>query len=251
MSIINIKYTFKDIDLKRKQVYEKFLKQSTNITGKISTISIADLRNIFELYDNIFLNDWFQNHFRGKLKFSLSRRMTKSAGLTLCPKNISSLKLENVILEIRISVDFLFQYNLIDGKKKVCGILTEDSLQALQLILEHELCHAIEFLYFHKSSCIGERFKTIAMNLFGHNESYHKLPTNKQIASQKLGLKVGDNVSFEFEGRKIIGFIYNINKRGTIMVKNPKGTLVDKNGNRYVKYYVPLSELRLIDKGAV
>lgn len=218
--------------------------QSPNINnGKIKTISVMDLKKMFELYDCIFLNDWFKNNFRGKFIFSLSKRMTKSAGITLCPKNIARIKPEEVNLEIRIGVDFLFQYDLVDGKKTVCGIKTEDSLQALQLVFEHELCHAIEFLLFYKSSCAGKRFKALSFNLFGHNESYHKLPTNKQIASQNLGLRVGDNVTFDFEGKKLKGFIYNITKRATVMVKNTKGQLIDKNGNRYSKYYVPLSKL--------
>jgi hypothetical protein len=166
--------------------------------------------------------------------------MTKSAGLTLCPKNIDKAKPEELVIEIRIGVDYFFQYGLVEGCKTVCGVKTSDSLEALQLVFEHELCHVMEFIHFKESNCGGERFKAIASNLFGHTESYHKLPTHRQIANQKLGLNIGDTVSFTFEGKRLKGILYNINKRATVMVRNNNGPLVDDKGNRYSKYYVPL-----------
>jgi hypothetical protein len=217
------------------------MQQSPNIKdGTISTISTADLKLLFELYDQVFLENWFKESFKGKLKFSLSRRMTKSAGLTLCPKNVDKISPEELVIEIRIGVDFFFHYGLIKGSKSVCGVKTSSSLEALQLVFEHELCHVLEFINFKRSNCSGERFKAIANNLFGHTESYHKLPTHKQIAMQKLGLKIGDTVTFNSEGKRLTGIIYNINKRATVMVRNNKGPLIDKRGNRYSKYYVPL-----------
>jgi hypothetical protein len=79
--------------------------------------------------------------------------------------------------------------------------------------------------------------------LFGHTESYHKLPTHRQIASQKLGLDIGDTVSFIFEGKRLKGILYNINKSAIIMVPDKNGTMMDSKGNRYSKYYVPLTLL--------
>jgi hypothetical protein len=131
--------------------------------------------------------------------------MTKSAGLTLCPKNIDKAKPEELVIEIRIGVDYFFQYGLVEGCKTVCGVKTSDSLEALQLVFEHELCHVMEFIHFKESNCRGERFKAIASNLFGHTESYNKLPTHRQIANQKLGLNIGDTVSINFEGKRLKG----------------------------------------------
>lgn len=72
---------------KRAEISKLLIQKSANIkNGTISTISTADLKLMFELYDQIFFGSWFKRNFKGKLKFSLSRRMTKSAGLTLCPK---------------------------------------------------------------------------------------------------------------------------------------------------------------------
>ncbi|HBG22775.1 MAG TPA: hypothetical protein DDW83_05915, partial [Peptococcaceae bacterium] len=99
------------------------MKESENIkSGAISTVSTLDLRLLFALYDRIFLGDWFKKNFKGELKFSLSRRMTRSAGSTRCPKNIAELAPHELVLEIRIGVDFLFNYGLIEGPKPVCGV---------------------------------------------------------------------------------------------------------------------------------
>jgi hypothetical protein len=98
----------------------------------------------------------------------------------------------------------------------------------------------IEFVYFHHSSCRGKRFKDISGNIFGHTSSYHQLPTRRAIAQEKFGFKLGDEVSFIFDGRILVGLLYNINKRAVIMVKDRRGGFADKQGQRYSKYYVPL-----------
>ncbi|HYE83765.1 MAG TPA: hypothetical protein VEG39_16570 [Clostridia bacterium] len=242
--ILNTKLSDDAIKDKRKEVSKRLQLKSVNInSGTINTISAADLKLLFKLYDEIFLENWFEESFRGKLKFSLSRQMTKSAGLTRCPKNIHTIKPEEVVIEIKIGVDFFFHYGLIEGNKMVGGVDTQNSLEALQLVFEHELCHVIEFIHFGKSNCGRERFKTMAGSLFGHTESHHKLPTHRQIANQKLGLNIGDTVTFTYEGVRHTGILYNINKRATVMVRNENGPLADRQGRRYSKYYVPLKLL--------
>lgn len=242
--ILNTKLNNNVIDKKREDVSKLLMLKSANINnGTVSNISAADLKLLFELYDEVFFENWFREEYKGKLKFSLSRRMTKSAGLTLCPKNIDKIKPEELIIEIRIGVEFFFHYDSVEESKFVGGVKTNNSLEALQLVLEHELCHVIEFIHFKKSNCKGGRFKVLANNLFGHTESYHRLPTYRQIANQKLGLNIGDAISFTFEGKRLEGILYNINKRATVMVRDKKGALADKQGIRYSKYYVPLSLL--------
>ncbi|HBG22774.1 MAG TPA: hypothetical protein DDW83_05910, partial [Peptococcaceae bacterium] len=132
------------------------------------------------------------------------------------------------------------------GPKPVCGVDTDTSLQALQLVFEHELCHVIEYICFHKSNCSGGRFKTIANNLYGHTASHHNLPTYKQIAKQKFVLNIGDSVSLTFKGKKLKGILHNINKRATVLVSDKTGSFTDKQGKRYAKYYVPLELLEPI-----
>lgn len=244
INILKTKRNKDDIAVKREEIAKLLMLKSPNIKNRsVNTLSTGDVKLLFQLYDEVFFENWFKECFKGKIKFSLSRRMTKSAGLTLCPKNIDKIRPEDLVIEIRIGVDFFFHYGLIEGGKMVCGIKTGNSLEALQLVFEHEICHVIEFLCFKESRCSGDRFKAMASDLFGHTESYHKLPTHRQIANQKLGLNIGDTVSFTFEGKKITGILYNINKRATVMVRNNRGPLIDDRGNRYSKYYVPLTLL--------
>ncbi len=242
IDIFNTKLNNGAISNKREEVSKHLIQKSANISCRtISTISASDLELLFQLYDEIFLENWFKENFKGRLKFSLSKRMRRSAGLTLCPKNISKIKPEELVIEIRIGVDFFLHYDSIEGSKSVGGIKARNSLDALQLVFEHELCHVIEFIHYKKSNCSGERFKVLVNNLFGHTESYHKLPTYRQIANQKLGLNIGDNVSFTFKGKRLSGILYNINKRATVMVRDNNGNMLDSHGVRYSKYYVPLT----------
>ncbi len=240
--ILKVGYNSTEIQEKRQQIAQQLQQKSKNIKGsKVSQISAADIRLLFELYDVIFLKGWFKHYYSGELKFSLSRRMTKSAGLTLCPKNIGKIEEKALIIEIRMGVDLFFKYDLLEGSKEACGVKTDSSLAALQVVLEHELCHAIEFICLHKSSCKGKLFKSMAHSIFGHTQSYHQLPTQRQIATERLGLSIGDTIIFESEGKSFKGIINNINKRATVMVIDSKGNYRDSKGARYSKYYVPLN----------
>lgn len=244
LEMLKMKRTPAEIESRRSGITEQLLLESSDINSpRLASISTEDLRLLFELYDESFFRNWFRNHYKGKMKFSLSEKMTSSAGKTLCPKDIRKIRPEALVLEIRIGVDFFLYYGQLGENNTVCGIRTDNSLKALLLVFEHELCHVIEFLLFGKSSCRGARFKTIAANLFGHSESCHKLPTNKQIASKALGFRIGDAVSFRYNEGRLTGRLYNINKRAVVLVPDRNGMLADRQGKRYSKYYVPLTLL--------
>lgn len=246
MELVNFKYEEGIISHKRLKVYELFLKHSINIkSNDVKSIAPIDLDIMFRIYDLVFLGSWFKEKFKGKIKFSLSKRMTRSAGMTIYPKNLFKLSPSDIFVEIRIGVDFLFRYNLMKSKTSVCGIKVDCSLLALMLIFEHELVHCLEVLNYGDTNCTEKRFKLIANNLFLHSESYHHLPTQIQLASKNMGINIGDNVKFMYEGEKLAGFIHAINKRATVLVKDSKGSMMDKKGNRYIKYYIPLSMLEI------
>lgn len=245
--MINEKYSNYETITKRNQVRETFCQRSQNIkSGDIKVISVLDLSLLFRLYDEVFLGGYFENTYKGTMDFSLSKRMTRSAGTTRFPKNITELPPEQYRVEIKISVDFLFNYYKADREKQVSGIITNDPLDALMLVLEHELCHVIEVLYFGKTNCKGVRFKEIVNNIFGHTDVYHKLPTSAEIRHLEYGFKPGDNVSFECEGKGIKGIINRINKRATVMVEDKNGAYIDMQGKRCEKYLVPLNMLKKI-----
>lgn len=242
--IINLKYNKKSIKEKRLMISQLLIQSSSNIKSvDIHTISSDDLYLLFQLYDKFFLDNWLTTNYKGKIKFTLSRRLTRSAGQTKWIRNIGRIKPEQRIIEISIGVDFVLNYDQVEGKKSVGGIATGNSLEALQLVFEHELCHVIEYICFGETKCSGDRFKTIAGNLFGHTGRFHSLPTSREIATQKLGLKIGDVVFFSFKDCILQGILYRINKRATIMVKDNQGNFLDKQGNRYSKYYVPINLL--------
>lgn len=240
-----IQYAPEVISRKRAAIARRLMSGSPNIQRETFTrLAVSDLELMFQLYNEVFFENRFLDVFSGKLKFSVSSRLTRSAGKTLCPKNIGRLKPEAVVIEVRMGLDFFFRYDEVPGDKTVSGIVTHSALEALQIVFEHELCHVLEFIYFHRSSCKGSRFKMMAYRIFGHTDSFHHLPTPGAIAREKYGLKPGDTVSFLFEERTLTGIIYAISKRATVMVKDKKGPFVDRQGQRYQKYYVSLGKLR-------
>lgn len=244
VTICSKTYSSSEIVAKRTQITKALFQRSSNIkTPVITKLIPEDLRILYELYDAVFLEGWFHRNLLGRIQFSISSRLTKSAGKTICPRNISSLKPQAVTLEIRLGVDFFYNYDQIADARRVSGIITHSAVEALQIVFEHELCHVLEFLHFGQSNCRGIRFKTMAHNLFGHTESYHCLPTRQRIAQEKLGFKLGDEVAFRLGDQRLRGILYNIRKRATVMVHDKTGAYVDRKGNRYHKYYVPLKLL--------
>jgi len=244
MEPIYIKYTQQQIDEKRALVTKIFMEKSSNIkTPDIKIMSPKDVELLFNLYDALFFDFWFRENYKGNFKFSLSKRMTKSAGMTVCPKNIMDINIEKAVIEIKISSEIILSYGALGNNPKVGGIQVESSLHALQLVMEHEIIHVLEFITYGRSSCKGKRFKTMVYNIFGHTESPHSLPTPGRIAYENLDLGIGNRVYFSFKGKKLSGIVVNINKRAVVMVADRKGRWLDPAGNRYSKYYVPLSGL--------
>ena len=243
-NIKELKYSRSEIIKKRNDIRNRLIIKSKNVkNGNIQFMSKIDLEILFDLYDQEFLNDYFSKNFKGSLKFSLSTRMTSSAGKTIYSRKIKLLKEAEETYEIRMGIKFFYQYYMVERDKMVSGINTKDSLEAFQIVFEHELCHLIELHLYKESSCKKLRFKTMVNNMFDHTDVYHQLPNQKEIISKKYGLLVGQKVSFISEGRKYNGIIYKLNKRATVMVKDSKGTYRDRDGNVYSKWYVQFEQL--------
>ncbi|MCB2292399.1 hypothetical protein LGK95_02450 [Clostridium algoriphilum] len=245
-NIKGLKYSSSEINKKRDLVRNRFIIESKNVkTGNIQNMSKVDLKILFDLYDKEFFNDYFSKSFKGSLTFSLSTRMTSSAGKTIYSRKLKLLREAEETYEIRMGIKFFYQYYKVDREKIVSGINTKDSLEAFQIVFEHELCHLIELHLYKESSCKKIRFKTMVNVMFGHTDVYHQLPNQKEIVSKEYGLAIGQKVSFINEGTKYNGFIYKINKRATVMVKDSKGTYRDGNGNAYSKWYVQFGQLNI------
>ncbi|WP_443661929.1 hypothetical protein [Clostridium sp.] len=242
--IKKIKYYNSDIIRKRNNIRNLFISKSKNVkTGNIQCMAIDDLKILFHLYDEEFFNSYFRTNFKGTLTFSLSTRMTSAAGKTIYSRKIKLLEESEESYEIRMGIKFFYQYYKVERDKIVSGIKTKDSLEAFQIVFEHELCHLMELHIYKESSCKKIRFKSMVYNMFAHTDVVHQLPSQKEIISEKYGLIIGQKVSFLDDGNKYNGFIYRINKRATVMVKDNKGSYRDEMGNVYTKWYVQFGKL--------
>lgn len=208
-----------------------------------SVTSAADLQTMAEMYDMYFLGGHclpLARHFG--LIFRWSNRMTSNGGKTV--RTIHKRKgVERISYEIVLSAPLLFQtFSDLQRPIRVTGVLCSNRLQAMQRIMEHELIHLVEMLVWENSCCASSRFQGIAARLFGHTEHKHDLVTQQERADQKFNIRVGTRVKFRFEGQIRIGTVNRITRRATVLVVDAAGQLYD-DGNRYRKYYVPLSHL--------
>lgn len=243
-NMINKKYDSATINEKREQIKKLLYDKSSNIKSEnFNKVSEKDLYILFELYDEIFLEGWFKQNYKGKIKFVLSRQLTRAAGNTRTKKNIAQIQDKDIEFEVKISLNHLSNFNKINRTKYVGGIKADSVLDSLLLVFEHELCHVIEFIVLKKSSCKKKPFKDLIYNLFGQWESTHKLVSSNEVNAQEFGLKPGDSVKFLYNGIYISGFIQKINKRATVMSPDKQGSYIDKLERRYKKFYVPLDSL--------
>jgi hypothetical protein len=198
-------HTPAEIGAKRERIYAELLKTSSNIgSGTIERIAVSDLRSLFALYDHHFFDGWFAAHLKKPMAFSFSKRMTRSAGMTLFKRPRD--KKSDPHIEIRISLNHIGLFGAREREKTVGGISAQDSLTALMLVMEHEMCHVYEWLVSGKSSCSKAPFKTLIKGLFGHEQSTHGLVSFKEVAKDQLGLVLGDCYSFSYREKPMVGY---------------------------------------------
>ncbi|HAG44815.1 MAG TPA: hypothetical protein DCL31_17680, partial [Clostridium sp.] len=218
----------------RYKIYSIFKEVTGLNSSNIISIKALHLEVLFELYNSNFLSNYFSDGFIKNISFSLSNKMTKAAGKTIYKRNSISES-----FEIKLSMNFLKNYNKTNREKIVSGIVTKDVIEAIMIIFEHEICHLIEFHKYKKSSCKTARFKSLSRNLFGHVDIYHRLPTDSEIFMENSNITLGSTVTFKYNGFLLKGILYKINKNAVVMVSDNKGMYSDKCNNRYSKYYVP------------
>lgn len=227
-------------------IFETSLRQS-RVMGRPNFRDLCDddLRILFELYDDQFfdgqLAQTLEQH-QSKISFRISRRMTSAGGKTTRWQYPKALH-RPPRFEIAISATLLFESFNDPQPIVVTGLPCQNRLQALQRVMEHEIVHLIEMLLWYHSSCAARRFLLIANRFFRHAKASHELLTPADKAMSQLGIQVGDRVSFEKEGQQLVGFVNRITRRATVLVANHQGQAYD-DGQRYLKFYVPLEMLR-------
>ena len=89
-----------DIDiLKRRKIIYDHIKSLIEKDFNFSAVNVDHMEIIFNMYDDLFFDNQINEYLKDKIKFSISGRMTKSAGKTLVYKNYRQY-------EIRLGVDF-------------------------------------------------------------------------------------------------------------------------------------------------
>ncbi len=238
-NLTDLRYSPEEIDRKTETIYSTILTETEIFNhANFEAFATRDLMRMFELYDRYFFDNYFYNHYRDKIFFRLSQRMTRAAGKTVFNSNTNTYA-------IVLSITLIFQtFHDVDREVVVNGISCRDRLQAAMRIVEHEIIHLLERVLYGDSSCSGSRFKTLAYNIFGHTGVTHRLVTQTERAWKRYNLRVGDKVFFEFDGKTCNGIINRITKRATVIVRNSKGQYIDRQGNRYTKFYIPLQNLK-------
>ena len=202
-----------------------------------------DLSFLFAAYDVRFLDG-----LCGKLLgpegviFRLSSHMTRTGGKTTLLRGPDGTPR----FEIAVATSILFD-GFTDGDPEVSvgGLACRHRLDALQRLFEHELVHLAEWLCWDESHCGRTRFQDIASRLFLHRAHTHQLITRSERAAA-LGISVGTRVTFRYRGKRLQGRVNRVTKRATVLVEDPEGTRWS-DGRRYVRYYVPLGELRPVE----
>ena len=229
------------------RIADHVLRSSAAIDQRNFTrVAKSDLARMVEAYDALYFDGacvGLARHYG--ITFRLSSRMTSAGGKTTRTTYAASRRRQSRIdYEIAISTSLLFQTFREDKRAiRVCGLTCNDRLAAMQRIVEHELVHLAEMLVWIHSDCAAKRFQGIAGRFFGHTEHRHELVTQRERAQTEFNIRLGDWVSFENNGRMLIGRVNRITRRATVLVLSPRGELFS-DGRRYERYYVPLQQLR-------
>lgn len=231
----------------RDSIRTQMLSASRCIDGpNFRKIANDDVSRLIRLYDDHFLGGRVLAEARKEeISFSLSSRMTSVGGklITQYPEGDYNGRRK---FELVLSSTLLFQtFEDISRPIEVAGCICHDRLDAMQRIAEHEFVHLVEMLIWNDGNCNQPRFQSIANRYFGHTDYQHNLITQRERAAVKFQIRVGDHVAFSHDGHRFQGRVNRITRRATVLVPNAKGERFS-DGERYVRYYVPLEELQRI-----
>jgi len=246
--LLKKKYSPKVIEKKRIAIAKRFIGSVKHIkSSQLEQLKDSDLQRLAMLYDEVFFDNCLKHYSHIEHKYYFSKKLKKSGGLTRISIEQSNQTKEKRIktIEIRINVNMVFDYKFTNEDRYACGILVESSLEALMVILEHELCHVIEFIAYGKSEDKGKVFQKLTHSLFGHKEFTHSLMTETEKNIRMYTVMVGDTVKLSLNGRLGSGIVQKIeHQRATVLVYDPDGRyVIEQNGRRCSKYVVPVKGL--------
>lgn len=232
------------IEQLQREIFEQTLLLSRSIDRpNFKRMGRDDLSRMIRMYDDRFFGGKILPAAKANgITFGISSRMTKVAGklVTHYPDGTHDGRRQ---FELVLSSTLLFQ-TFEDPKQtvEVTGKRCQNRLEAMQRVAEHELVHLVEMLIWNDGTCSQARFQSIAKRYFGHTDYRHALITQRERALMKFNIRVGDVVRFSCSGKVLSGRVNRITRRATVLVADPKGEAFS-DGNRYVRYYVPLEKL--------
>ena len=249
MDLLSLHNPPEQIAVQTTAIHEAILRNSGNLAQpNFTSIAVDDLARLFELYDQAFFNGALAQAVREQtglpLLFRLSSTMTRAGGKTIHHRLGMPGGEVKTRYEIAVASQMLFMtFGQADRPVVVCGLACKNRLEALQRIMEHEIIHLIELIAYGKTSCSRRRFKDLAANVFGHAGTTHTLVSPAEHAATQHGVRLGDMVSFEFEGRRLVGRVNRAHRRATVLIEDANGQPYS-DGKKYQKFYVPLAMLR-------
>ena len=106
---------------------------------------------------------------------------------------------------------------------RVNGLLCRDRVEALQRVFEHELVHLLEMLIWFDPVARRRGSGDWPGAISATPPPEHDLITQGERASNRFGLRLGDRVTFVFEGVRRVGVVNRITRRATILVESAAG----------------------------
>ena len=231
----------------QKRIHQEMLSLSRTIDRpNFSSVGRDDLVRLIHLMDDAFFGSRVLPIAKAEgIDFKFSSRMTSAAG-KLVTHYPGRSKDEPRKFDLILSSTLLFQtFEDVERPVMVTGRQCADRLEAMQRVAEHEMTHLIEMMIWNDGNCNQSRFQSIAKAFFGHTDYQHDLITQRERAASKFNIRIGDQVTFNSQGGRVVGKVNRITRRATVLVKDPKGQLFN-DGCRYSRWYVPLEKLRLL-----
>jgi hypothetical protein len=231
------------IEKKRKEVHKLWLKK-TGKSANFIHISDSDVCTLFWLIDDIFFRGEIKqklNEMHSTLKCALTKRKSGIAG---------SCSQRGCAYTMSINLP-TFSSIFGKGEKKMYtnGLLCYDTLECLQLVMEHEIIHLLLFLwgYYEQTyrtpsgmtrrvhQAHGKLFQCMARTIFGHTAFRHSLGLEAEGMLKKDDVHVGMMVQFTSKS----GEVHKVQ----IIKMNPKTAVVQGAGGEWKVSYPLLRRL--------
>lgn len=190
----------------RNKIYRAMIDRLDSNNPK--TITVSDIEYMSDLYFKYFIP-----HKRNKAIYEISTKCKKSTG-----KTDAKYTTHSCVITIRIGITAIFEkFNGDNVEIEIDGIPVNNRLSAIQITLEHELCHYLidntRIRLNNKDKIYDEHgkfFKQLSNAYFGHTKTFHKLHEKKIDYSL---YKIDQPVTFMLEDEEVEGTIIKINKR--------------------------------------